>query len=134
MNKIFLDKISFCQIFDFNKQGPNAKDNFEVDCKVKRNQNYKDDYDTFKRKLKENLVTTENVGLDEYRTIETEQYQNKPKDNLDEWDQFKSNKEKFNVSSNYEENKYTTELDKSNFSEEVRRKVERIEKVMKSLI
>jgi PAB1-binding protein PBP1 len=56
----------------------------------------------------------------------------KIEDNLnDDWDQFEQNKNKFNVESSYQEEKYTTKLNLEEIPEELKREAEKIEKVIK---
>jgi PAB1-binding protein PBP1 len=55
-------------------------------------------------------------------------------DNDSKWDQFEINKKKFNVGTTYDENKYTTELDKEIIPMKVKQKADKIAKVKLILI
>ncbi len=102
-----------------------------LDSKLKRETNYKDNFETFKQKLKHNEMKIENEQLTPKESITGD---TKIEDNLNEdWDQFEQNKNKFNVESTYQEEKYTTKLNLEEIPEELKREAEKIEKVNKLL-
>ena len=111
--KIYFNEISFIQS-DYKNFKPLAKANFETDFDISKKK---------KPKLeKKNLI--------HYKINEGEEiYQgNLEDDNNEKWDQFEINKKKYNVNTTYDENNYTTLLDKNNISNEQRNKAEKIVK------
>lgn len=108
-----------------------------LDSTLKREKNYTDDYETFKKKL------VENNGIDLFdrdpATSNSSTAREKPEitENLEvinpenpDWDQFELNKEKFGVKSGYDELLYTTELNVNVLPEEIKEKADKIEKVV----
>ena len=109
--KIYFNEISFIQS-DYKNFKPLAKGNFETDFDISKKK---------KPKLeKKNLI--------HYKINEGEEiYTDSLEDNTNEkWDQFEINKMKYNVKSTYDENNYTTTLDKKNISNEQKNKAEKI--------
>ena len=109
--KIYFNEISFIQS-DYKNFKPLAKGNFETDFDISKKK---------KPKLeKKNLI--------HYKINEGEEiYTDSLEDNTNEkWDQFEINKMKYNVKSTYDENNYTTTLDKKNISNEQKHKAEKI--------
>jgi PAB1-binding protein PBP1 len=99
------------------------------DSKIKKENRYTDDFETFKKKLAEKEMKIE------YDTGVRSQDLASPilDEPNDEWNQFELNKEKFNVDTTYDENKYTTDLNRNEITEERVREVENIEKVKKNI-
>ena len=109
--KIYFNEISFIQS-DYKNFKPLAKGNFETDFDISKKK---------KPKLeKKNLI--------HYKINEGEEiYTDSLEDNTNEkWDQFEINKMKYNVKTTYDENNYTTTLDKKNISNEQKNKAEKI--------
>ena len=109
--KIYFNEISFIQS-DYKSFKPLAKGNFETDFDISKKK---------KPKLeKKNLI--------HYKINEGEEiYTDSLEDNTNEkWDQFEINKKKYNVNTTYDENNYTTTLDKKNISNEQKNKAEKI--------
>ncbi len=109
--KIYFNEISFIQS-DYKNFKPLAKGNFETDFDISKKK---------KPKLgKKNLI--------HYKINEGEEiYTDSLEDNTNEkWDQFEINKKKYNVKTTYDENNYTTTLDKKNISNEQKNKAEKI--------
>jgi PAB1-binding protein PBP1 len=92
-----------------------------LDTKLKNEIKYTDDIDTLKDKLKKNKFNKE-VGY----TIDPNLLSLDDEDN--EWNQFLSNKVKFNTGSTYKDNIYTTEYNIEEIPEELKIKAENIEK------
>lgn len=51
-----------------------------------------------------------------------------------DWDQFDSNKNKFNIESTYSEERYTTELNEEEIPHEIKQNAEKIEKVKQNFL
>lgn len=111
--KIYFNEISFIQS-EYNNFKPLVKRNFETDLDISKKK---------KPKLeKKNLIHyTINEGEEIYQG-------NLEDDKNEKWDQFEINKKKYNVNTTYDENNYTTLLDKNNISNEQRNKAEKIVK------
>lgn len=109
--KIYFNEISFIQS-DYKSFKPLAKGNFETDFDISKKK---------KPKLeKKNLI---HYKINEGDVL----YQgNLEDDNNEKWDQFEINKKKYNVKTTYDENNYTTTLDKKNISNEQKNKAEKI--------
>lgn len=92
---------------------------FQTDDSLKKEKKYKDDYNTFITKLKNNKLkldnTKDNQTLEEITSKEASQKN---------WNQFNNTKTTYSI------NKYTTDLNKDEIPEEVKEKAERIEKAI----
>ena len=92
---------------------------FQTDDSLKKEKKYKDDYNTFITKLKNNKLklnkVNDNQTLEELSSKEAIQKN---------WNQFNNTKTTYSI------NKYTTELNKDEIPEEVKEKAERIEKAI----
>jgi hypothetical protein len=105
---------------------------YNIDSKLKNEIRYKDDLETLKSKLEMFKVDTSDNDNDciqmEGNKLDTLENDEK------EWNQFVSNKNKFNIESTYKENLYTTEFDVEVIPDELKQKAEIIEKVMRNLL
>lgn len=92
---------------------------FQTDDSLKKEKKYKDDYNTFITKLKNNKLkldnTKDNQTLEEITSKEASQKN---------WNQFNNTKTTYSI------NKYTTDLNKDEIPEEVKEKADRIEKAI----
>ena len=92
---------------------------FQTDDSLKKEKKYKDDYNTFITKLKNNKLklnkVNDNQTLEELSSKEAIQKN---------WNQFNNTKTTYSI------NKYTTDLNKDEIPEEVKEKAERIEKAI----
>lgn len=93
---------------------------FEIDSNLSKNKKYRDDYETFLKKIKSNFIDEKELTTNDLTTID----QVKKDDSEIHWNQFKEN----NINSTYNINEYTTELNKDLIPEEVKKKAEQIEK------
>ncbi len=102
-----------------------------LDSKIKKEIRYTDDFETFKKKLADKEMKIESIP-----NLISEPLANPLHDNIIcgpsncDWDQFELNKEKFKVDSTYDENKYTTDLNREEITDERIREAEIIEKVI----
>ena len=122
-------KIYFKDIFNINfeikKCSPINKNNFEID-KIISKKNKKND------KIEEKLVKYE-INEDEMNKYAYKSLDDEIKENKDEnWDQFEINRIKYNVVSTYDENLYTTKLDKKKISKELNDYADKISSEVKN--
>jgi PAB1-binding protein PBP1 len=117
----------------------------KIDSKLKRERvNFKDDFETFKKKLKDKKYTFNYQGEqissidikkeDIFNRFLDDALKDKNSEIMSQWDQFLLNQDKFNVNTSYEENLYTTSFDLETIPEEVKQKAELIEKVLEKII
>jgi len=109
-------KIYFKEISHINFELKNIlkyiKNNFETDLQVSK-KNAKSDKE--EKKLVKYEVNENEKNIFTYKGLEDDL---NDKDNDAKWDQFEINKKKYNVVSTYDENLYTTKLDKSKITKE----------------
>ena len=109
-------KIYFKEISHINFELKNIlkyiKNNFETDLQVSK-KNAKNDKE--EKKLVKYEVNENEKNIFTYKGLEDDL---NDKDNDAKWDQFEINKKKYNVVSTYDENLYTTKLDKSKITKE----------------
>ena len=103
--KIYFKEISFIKV-ELKSLKPKTKNNFKTDTQVSMQKNLGD-----QKILGEKLVKYEFSGNEKFGALEDE-----PND--EKWNQFEVNKQKYNVKSTYDENLYTTSLDKSKLTNE----------------
>lgn len=92
---------------------------FQTDDSLKKEKKYKDDYNTFITKLKNNKLKLDNTK--DNQTLEEISSKEEIQKN---WNQFNNTKTTYSI------NKYTTDLNKDEIPEEVKEKAERIEKAI----
>lgn len=111
--KIFFKDINYID-YEIKNHIPNIKNNFVIDNNIpkKKKNNNKEEIKLVKYQVKE-----EDRGIFAGQSLEDEINNNK--NNNQKWDQFEVNKRKYNVVSTYDENLYTTVLDKNKISKEL---------------
>ena len=109
--KIYFREISHID-FEIKNILKYIKSNFETDLQVSK-KNTKND--KVEKKLVKYEVNENDKNIFTYKGLEDDL---NDKDNDANWDQFEINKKKYNVISTYDENLYTTKLDKSKITKE----------------
>jgi hypothetical protein len=109
--KIYFREISHID-FEIKNILKYIKSNFETDLQVSK-KNAKNDKE--EKKLVKYEVNENDKNIFTYKGLEDDL---NDKDNDANWDQFEINKKKYNVVSTYDENLYTTKLDKSKITKE----------------
>jgi hypothetical protein len=109
--KIYFREISHID-FEIKNILKYIKSNFETDLQVSK-KNAKNDKE--EKKLVKYEVNENDKNIFTYKGLEDDL---NDKDNDTKWDQFEYNKKKYNVVSTYDENLYTTKLDKSKITKE----------------
>ena len=109
--KIYFREISHID-FEIKNLLKYIKSNFETDLQVSK-KNIKNDKE--EKKLVKYEVNENDKNIFTYKGLEDDL---NDKDNDAKWDQFEINKKKYNVVSTYDENLYTTKLDKSKITKE----------------
>ncbi len=109
--KIYFKDISHIN-YDIKKFIPQIKNNFETDLQIsKRTQKKKKE----EKKLVKYEINENNKNKFAFQSLEDDMENNDEK-----LDQFEINKKKYNIVSTYDENLYTTKLDKNNITKEQR--------------
>ena len=109
--KIYFREISHID-FEIKNILKYIKSNFETDLQVSK-KNTKNDKE--EKKLVKYEVNENDKNIFTYKGLEDDL---NDKDNDANWDQFEINEKKYNVISTYDENLYTTKLDKSKITKE----------------
>lgn len=109
--KIYFREISYIN-FEIKNILKHIKNNFETDLQVLK-KNIKNDKE--EKKLVKYEINEKDKNIFTYKGLEDDL---NDKNNDAKWDQFEINKKKYNVVSTYDENLYTTKLDKSKITKE----------------
>ena len=110
MLKIYFKEISYIN-FELKNSLKFLKNNFETDIEVSK-KNLKKEKE--EEKLVKYEINEEDKNIFTYKGLEDDINDKKE----EKWDQFEINKKKYNVISTYDENLYTTKLDKSKITKE----------------
>ena len=110
--KIFFRDISYIN-FEIKNNNFSEKSNFETDVQISQKNQSKEKQE---KKLVKYQVDEKDKTIYNNLSLEDEINDNK---NNEKWDQFEVNKKKYNVVSTYDENLYTTVLDKNKISKEL---------------
>ena len=110
--KIYFKEISYIN-FELKNPLKCSKSNFETDLQVSK-KNLKKEKE--EKKLVKYEIKEEDKNIFTYKGLEDDDLDDKNKN--EKWDQFEINKKKYNVISTYDENLYTTKLDKSKITKE----------------
>ena len=109
--KIYFNDISYID-YEINNFIPQPKNNFEIDSEISKKKYNKNK----EEKLVKYKVNEEDKNIFSNQSLEDEINN---KNNDENWDQFEVNKKKYNVISTYDENLYTTVLDKNKIPKEL---------------
>ena len=118
--KIYFKDISHIN-YDIKKFIPQIKNNFETDLQISKRTQKKEKEE---KKLVKYEVKEEDKNIYMNKKLEDDEDEN--------WDQFELNKKMYNVVSTYDENLYTTKLDKNKITEEDKKYADKMYKEIMS--
>ena len=110
--KIFFKDISHIN-YDIKKFIPQIKNNFETDLQISKKSQKREKGEKGEKKLVKYEINENNKNKFAFQSLEDDMENNDEK-----LDQFEINKKKYNIVSTYDENLYTTKLDKKNITKE----------------